>query len=169
LQQTGWLDGLACSVSCGGLLLSSLGVAQIESQKTSISAPPPNVSVVQLRILVVGSDIAANVLFNGGLASLPAACSCGDRFLSSSGVAQIESLELGYQGMNITTTSWPLIATMLLTPHRWCSRMWAGDCNYHIIVLIEFGTYPFGSVKQLLQHFLVVVVAKTMQYSNMNK
>ena len=67
-------DGLACSVSWGDLLLSSLGVAQIESQKTPISAPPPNVSVVQLQILGVGSDIAANVLFNGGLASLPAAC-----------------------------------------------------------------------------------------------
>ena len=65
-------DGLACS----GLaeVYFSLGVAQIESQTTLISAPPPNVSVVQLQILGVGSDIAANVLFNGGLASLPAAC-----------------------------------------------------------------------------------------------
>jgi len=33
-------DGLACSVSCGVLLLSALSVAQIESQKTPISAPP---------------------------------------------------------------------------------------------------------------------------------
>ena len=64
----------AFSVSCGGLLLSSLGVAQTESQKRPISAPPLNVSVVQLRILGVGSHIAANVLVNGGLASLPAAC-----------------------------------------------------------------------------------------------
>jgi len=32
-------------------------------KKTPILAPPPNVSVVQLRILGVGSDIAANVLF----------------------------------------------------------------------------------------------------------
>jgi len=66
---TGWL-----AVCLAEVYFSSLGVAQIESQKTLISAPPPNVSVVQLQILGVGSDIAANVLFNGGLASLPAAC-----------------------------------------------------------------------------------------------
>jgi len=53
-------------------LLVGCGTKLMESQKDTDSAPPPNLSVVQLRILSVGSDIAANVLFSGGLTSLPA-------------------------------------------------------------------------------------------------
>ena len=64
---TGWLAACLAEV-----YFFPRWVRHKSNRKRPISSPPPNVLVVQLRILGVGSDIniAANVRSNGGLASL---------------------------------------------------------------------------------------------------